>query len=116
MDQRMKDRLAKRRAKRAAAEEKLEANTQEIDEVQDKLAEEMAKLEEERDALINEGIGTQEFKAELKDEVKKEADRIDKNKEEAIKDIRDEYMKKIGRAKNPADKERLMTEMQAKIK
>lgn len=75
------------------------------------MAREVDKLEEQRDELINEGISTPEFKKELKEEKQQEADRLDRNKEEAIKDIRDEYMKKINRAKNPADKERLMTEM-----
>jgi hypothetical protein len=58
--------LAKRRARRATAEEKLDANTKEIDEQQEKLARGVDKLEEERDNLINEGIATPEFKKELK--------------------------------------------------
>ena len=75
------------------------------------MAKEIEKLEDERDELVNQGIGTKDFKEELKSEKDKEAERLDKNKEETIKDIRDEYMKRIAAAKNPSDKERLMTEM-----
>lgn len=66
--------------------------------------------------MVNGGIGTDEFKKELSDEKQSEQDKIEKKKEEEIKSIRDEYMSRIRGAKNPADKERLLTEMQARIK
>ena len=37
-------------------------------------------------------------------------------KEEKVKEIRDEYMNRIKNAKTAADKERMLTEMQNRIK
>jgi ATPase subunit of ABC transporter with duplicated ATPase domains len=65
--------------------------------------------------IFDGGIATVECKKELHEEKEAEKNKLEQKKEEAIKDIRDEYMNRIKNAKNAADKERLLTEMQKRI-
>ena len=61
-------------------------------------------------------IGTKENKVELSREKEAEAKRLEVKKEEKVKEVRDEYMTRIKKAKTAAEKERLLTEMQNRIK
>jgi hypothetical protein len=70
----------------------------------------------EKDALELVDISTPENRAERAAEKEKEATRLDEKKELAIRDIRDEFMGKIRAARSEGEKERLLTEMQERIR
>jgi len=75
----------------------------------------IAALAEARDELAGRGIGSREDRAEVAAEKAVELQRLEKVKDEKLKEVRDEYMSRIANAKNAAEKERLLTDMQSAL-
>lgn len=121
-EDRLKARLAARGKRKKAAQEAFEKATAKIDQQVKNIENTLEALEDERDQLrehklqIEEGIMNAEAKQELEKEQREEKERLDRNKEEKVKEIRDDYMERMRRARTSAEKERLLTEMQSKIK
>lgn len=115
-DDRLKAALAAREKRRRAAQQKLTDQTQGLDQEVTRLSQAVDEQVEERNQLIDEGIGTDECQRELVKEKEEENNRLDVKKEEKVKEIRDEYMDRIKRARTAAEKERMLTEMQNRIK
>jgi len=121
-EDRLKARLAGRGKRKKAAQDKfaeetagLEKHVQAVEAAVEQLEEECDELREDKLKLEHGGLSA-EAKQELAQEQKVEKERLDRNKEEKVKEIRDEYMDRMRRARTAAEKERLLTEMQHKIK
>ena len=83
-----------------------------ITEIQDQIDKIIVKKEE----IEEKGVNTKSMKAEREEEYKTKLEEIDRENQEKIAAMREDYLKKIKAAKNPHEKDKLLEEMGKRLK
>lgn len=70
----------------------------------------------DKEKIKDKGVNTKTLKAERDEEYAGRMETLDKEQEEKVKALRDDYLKRIKEASNPAEKDKLLEEMGKRLK
>lgn len=70
----------------------------------------------DKEKIKDKGVNTKTLKAERDEEYASRMETLDKEQEEKVKALRDDYLKRIKEASNPAEKDKLLEEMGKRLK
>ena len=70
----------------------------------------------QKEKIEERGVNTKALKAERDEEFKTRMETLDKEQNEKVKNMREEFLKRIKEAKNPAEKDRILEEMGKRLK
>lgn len=73
-------------------------------------------MQEEHDELCDDDINTHDLKKERNKEFKTRMQEFETENDKRLKQIRDDYNRKVAAAKDPSDKELILEEMSRRLK
>jgi len=80
------------------------------------MQERMDNLILDKEKMKDKGVNTKSLKAERDAEFKQRMDELQKDQEQKVSSLREEYLKKIKASNNPAEKDKLLEEMGKRLK